>query len=88
MVFFLYRAHQSHLVSVNSKEEMEYLQSRIKELVERQGQRFAREQWWTSGAQKGNAWVWEDTPQGRYLCETPLRVGELWETPLRVDELW
>ncbi len=55
------------LVSIESVAEQEYIQQRIREKVEGQGQTFAREQWWTSGHwdKDREKWVWQDGKEGK-----------------------
>lgn len=59
------RSLGGRLVTINSNEERTWLQTRIKELVEGQGQGFALEQWWTGGIRKGNGWVWQEDDHGQ-----------------------
>ena len=62
------RDHDAWLVSIETTAEREFLQKKIREKVEGQGQTFAREQWWTSGRwdQKSEKWVWHDGNEGTW----------------------
>ena len=55
------------LVSIESTAEQEFIQQKIREKVESQGQTFAREQWWTSGHwnKKEEKWTWHNSLEGR-----------------------
>ena len=55
------------LVSIESTAEQEFIQQKIREKVESQGQTFAREQWWTSGHWNKNEekWTWHNSLEGR-----------------------
>ena len=54
------------LVSIESTSEQEFIQKKIREKVEGQGQTFAREQWWTSGrwSTEKEKWVWHNDIEG------------------------
>ena len=57
------------LVSIESTAEQEFIQKKIREKVEDQGQTFAREQWWTSGHwnKKDEKWTWHNSIEGRLM---------------------
>ena len=56
------------LVSIESTAEQEFIQKKIKEKVENQGQTFAREQWWTSGhwSKIEGKWTWHNLVEGKF----------------------
>lgn len=57
------------LVSIESTAEQEFIQKKIREKVENQGQTFAAEQWWTSGYwnKKEEKWSWHNNIESKSM---------------------